>query len=169
MNYVIKTYNGDRPLYFYKLCRKVYQYKVTPAFQEDIADAYVFDTKDRAYRIMSIISGLHPELHLELEELKENTSLRGPDGYVPLKNTVRAMLSNDFRRRLWAEYEQLNTRRHALKKYRAHLDKDKADPAELVVIDEQLKHMHAYMIDILTRCKFAGVDLDEVEKEVNEE
>ena len=169
MSYILKTYNGDIPLYFYKLCRKVYQSKVTPAFQEDIADAYVFDTKERAYRMMSIISGLHLGLHLELEELKENTSLRGPDGYVPLKNTVHAMLSDVFRKRLWAEYEQLNTRRRALKEYRAHLGNDKADPAELAVIDEQIEHMHDYMIDLLTRCEFAGVDLDKVEKEVNEE
>jgi hypothetical protein len=166
MSYVIKTYARDKNLYFYKRVRKPYKQEETPAFCEKIKDAQVFADKLEAVKMIIILRALCPGLDFDLEKTK---SLRGPDGYIPLKNTVPAMLSRDFRKRIWAEYEQLNTRRHALKEYRAHLDKDKADPAELVVVDEQLEHMHEYMIDLLTRCEFAGVDLDEVEKEVNEE
>lgn len=166
MRYVIKTYDRDKTLYFYKTIRKPYKQDETPAFRTKIEEAQVFDNKLEAVKMLIVLRALYPGIYFDLEKTK---GFRGPDGYVPLKNTVRAMLSNDFRRRLWAEYEQLNTRRHALKEYRAHLDKDKADPAELVVIDEQLKHMHDYMLDLLTRCEFTGVDLDEVEKEVDEE
>ena len=166
MSYVIKTYDRDKTLYFSKMVRNPYKQKVTPAFREEIDAAQVFADKMEAMKEMIALMALCHGLDFDLEKIND---LRGPDGYVPLKNTVHAMLSDDFRKRLWAEFEQLNTRRHALKEYRAHLDKDKADPAELVVIDEQIEHMHDYMIDLLTRCEFAGVDLDKVEKEVNEE
>lgn len=168
MSYIIKTMNGDTPLYFYKLCRKVYQDKATPAFRGAITDAYVFDTQERAYRMMAIISGLGTGLKLELDETPKTSSLRGEDGYVPLEKTVDAMLSDDPALRLWAEYEQLNTRRHKLKEYRKSLDGLSTDPAELEVIDEQIAHMHSYMIDLLTRCEYEGIDLTEVEKTLNQ-
>ena len=168
MSYIIRTMNGDTPLYFYKLCRKVYQDKATPAFRENISDAYVFDTKERAYRMMAIISGLGTGLNLELDETPKTGSLRGEDGYVLLEKTVEAMLSKDHVIRMWAEYEQLNTRRHKLKEYRKSLDGLSTDPAELEVVDAQIAHMHSYMIDLLTRCEFAGIDLTEVEKTLNQ-
>lgn len=164
MSFILKTYNGDKPLYFYKLCRRVYHDQRTPAFKEEIEDAYVFDTRERACNMLTLICGMHPELTLEVEELKHN--LRGPDGYVPLENTVKAMLSEDMHHRLWAEYEQLNTRRHLLKEYRKQLNETMATPYEKDLADEQIKSMHDYMISILDRCRFMGIDLSEVEKEI---
>jgi hypothetical protein len=70
---------------------------------------------------------------------------------------------------MWAEYEQLNTRRHRLKEYRKSLDGLSTDPAEMEVIDEQIAHMHSYMIDLLTRCELEGIDLTEVEKKLTEQ
>lgn len=168
MSYIIKTYNGDTPLYFYRLCRPMYQQTRRPAFREDIADAHVFDNKDRAYRMMALISAIHSDIKLELEEIRGETVVRGEDGYVPLEKTVKAMLSNDPAVRMWAEYEQLNTRRHKLKEYRKSLDGLSTDPAKMEVIDEQIAHMHSYMIDLLTRCEFEGIDLTEVEKTLNQ-
>lgn len=168
MSYIIKTYNGDTPLYFYMLCRPMYQQTRRPAFREDIADAHVFDNKDRAYRMMALISAINSDVKLELEEIHGETAVRGEDGYVPLEKTVKAMLSDDPAVRMWAEYEQLNTRRHKLKEYRKSLDGLSTDPAEMEVIDEQIAHMHSYMIDLLTRCEFEGIDLTEVEKTLNQ-
>ena len=167
MSYIIKTrLDGDETYYFYKFCRKVYQDQKTPAFREDIESAYVFDTKERAYRMMSIIAGLYPALNMEIEEVTEPVkTLRGPDGYVPLENTIDAMLSADFRHRLWAEYEQLNTRRHKLKELRKKMS-EHAEAVELLAIDAQITHMHSYMIDLLDRCRLNDIDLTEVEKEL---
>lgn len=164
MSYIIKSMSEGKPYYFYKLCRRVYQNLKTPAFYEDIDHAYIFDTKERAYRMMSIIANRYPSIHLELEEIEDHHSLRGPDGYVPLENTVDAMLSDFPDRRLWAEYEQLNTRHHRLKEYRKGLDENLTNPAKLSEIDEQLANMHGYMVSLLMRCDHEGIDLDEVEK-----
>lgn len=164
MSYILKTYNGDTPIYFYKLCRKVYQDEETPAFREEIENAYVFDTKERAYRMMALIAGKYPEVHLELEEI-EAPKLRGEDGYVPLEKTVKAMLSDKNSHRLWAEYEQLNTRRHLLKEVRAMVP-DGCENTMTMLMDEQIRHMHFYMLDLLNRCNELGIDLDEVEKEI---
>lgn len=170
MSYIIKTYDGNKPLYFYRMCRRVYQQDETPAFREDLADARIFVMKDDAYRMMATIAESHPEIHLELEkvqlemeEIPEKSSLRDSDGYVSLENTVAAMLSDDPAERLWAEYEQLNTRRHKLKEYRKRIEQS-ADHVELEMLDEQIAHMHRYMIDLLTRCEFKKIDLTKVEK-----
>lgn len=163
MSYIIKTYDGDKPLYFYKLCRKVYQQDGTPAFREDLVDAYVFSRKDEAYHVMGEIAKNYPEVHLELEEIPEKGTLRDSDGYVPLEKTVEAMLSGNPAERIWAEYEQLNTRRHKLKEYRKTIELD-AGPIELEMIDEQIAHMHSYMIDLLTRCEYKKIDLTKAEK-----
>lgn len=163
MGYVIRTMNGDTPTYFCKLCRKVYKDTAVPDFREEIEDAYVFDTKERAYRMMAIISSLDTGINLELDETPKARGLRGEDGYVPLEKTVKAMLSGDFKQRLWAEYEQLNTRRHKLKERRNKLSQY-ADPGDLLVMDAQIIHMHSYMIDLLDQCRLHGIDLTEVEK-----
>lgn len=162
MSYVIKADNEGTPLYFYKMCRRVYRQKQTPAFKKDIEDAYVFDSAERAERMKDIIHERHPDLKLEIEKL----SLRGPDGYVPLEKTVNGMLSDDFRHRLWAEYEQLNTRRHQLKLYRKELCENGADDFQIQNLNEQVNHMQGYMLDILDRCRLMGIDLEEVEKEI---
>lgn len=166
MGYIIRTMNGDTPLYFYKLCRPLYQQNRLPAFREDISDAYVFDTKERAYRMMAVISSLGTGINLELDETLKTSGLRGEDGYIPLEKTVDAMLSDDPALRLWAEYEQLNTRRHRLKEYRKSLVN--TDPAELEVIDEQITNMHNYMVNLLVRCEYEGIDLTKVEKTLNQ-
>lgn len=165
MSFILKTYNGDKPLYYYKMCRKVYKQEETPAFREEIEDAYVFDTRERACNMLTLICGMHPELTLEVEELK-SPSLRGEDGYVPLEKTVKAMLSEDLHERLWAEYEQLNTRRHLLKEYRKQLNEARAARYEKDLVDEQIKAMHEYMIAILDRCRLMDIDLNKVEKEI---
>ena len=162
MSYVIKADNEGTPLYFYKMCRRVYRQEQTPAFQEDIEDAYVFDSAERAERMKDIIHERHPDLKLEIEKL----SLRGPDGYVPLEKTVNAMLSDDFRHRLWAEYEQLNTRRHQLKLYRKEQCEKGADDFLIHILNEQVNHMQDYMLGILDRCRLLDIDLTEVEKEI---
>ena len=162
MSYVIKADNEGTPLYFYKMCRRVYRQEQTPAFQEDIEDAYVFDSAERAERMKDIIHERHPDLKLEIEKL----SLRGPDGYVPLEKTVNAMLSDDFRHRLWAEYEQLNTRRHQLKLYRKEQCEEGADDFLIHILNEQVNHMQDYMLGILDRCRLLDIDLTEVEKEI---
>lgn len=163
MSCIIKTYNEGTPIYFHKLCRRVYQQEKTPAFRGEIEDAYVFDSVERAERMKSLILERYPDIKLEIEQL----SLRGPDGFVPLENTVNAMLSEDFRHRLWAEYEQLNTRRHKLKEYRKKLmESDDSDPLEVEVVTDQIDAMHTYMIAILDRCRLFSIDLAEVEKEI---
>lgn len=162
MSCVLKTDNNGQTLYFYKMCRRVYQQKQTPAFQEDIQDAYVFDSVERAERMKGLITERYPDLKLEIEKL----SLRGPDGYVPLEKTVKAMLSDDFRHRLWAEYEQLNTRRHQLKMYRKEQCEKGADDFLIDILNDQVNHMQDYMLGILDRCKLLGIDLTEVEKEI---
>lgn len=162
MSYVIKADNEGTPLYFYKMYRRVYQQKQTPAFQEDIQDAYVFDSVERAERMKDIIHDRHPDLKLEIEKL----SLRGPDGYVPLEKTINAMLSDDFRHRLWAEYEQLNTRRHQLKLYRKEQCEKGTGDFLIGILNEQVNHMQDYMLDILDRCRLLDIDLTEVEKEI---
>lgn len=162
MSYVIKANNEGMPLYFYKMCRRVYRQEQTPAFQEDIEDAYVFDSVERAERMKDIIHERHPDLKLEIEKI----SLRGPDGYVPLEKTVNAMLSDDFRHRLWAEYEQLNTRRHQLKLYRKEQCEKGADDFLIHILNEQVNHMQDYMLSILDRCRLLDIDLEEVEKEI---
>ena len=162
MSYVIKANNEGTPLYFYKMCRRVYRQEQTPAFQEYIEDAYVFDSAERAERMKDIIHERHPDLKLEIEKL----SLRGPDGYVPLEKTVNAMLSDDFRHRLWAEYEQLNTRRHQLKLYRKEQCEKGADDLLIHILNDQVNHMHSYMLDILNLCWLLDIDLTEVEKEI---
>ena len=164
MSYIIKTYDGDKVLYFYKMCRKVYTPDETPAFREDLADAHIFAMKDEAYLVMAQIAKIDPDVHLELEEIAKKSSLRDLDGYVPLKNTVAAMLSDDHAERIWAEYQQLNTRRHKLKEHRNSLKRLCANPVELKMIDEQIDHMFSYMMDLLTRCEFEGINLSEVEK-----
>ena len=160
MSCIIKTYNEGTPIYFHKLCRRVYQQEKTPAFRGEIEDAYVFDSVERAERMKSLILERYPDINLEIEEL----SLRGPDGYVPLEKTVNAMLSEDFRHRLWAEYEQLNTRRHQLKEYRKKLMD--SDPLKVEAVTDQIDAMHTYMISILDRCWLLKIDLAEVEKEI---
>ena len=162
MSYIIKADNEGMPLYFHKMCRRVYRQEQTPAFQEDIEDAYVFDSVERAERMKGIILERYPDINLEIEEL----SSRGPDGYVPLEKTVKAMLSDDFRHRLWAEYEQLNTRRHQLKLYRKEQCVKGADDSMIHMLNDQVNHMHSYMLDILNRCWLLGIDLEEVEKEI---
>ena len=162
MSYVIKADNEGTPLYFYKMGRRVYRQEQTPAFKKDIEDAYVFDSAERAERMKDIIHERHPDLKLEIEKL----SLRGPDGYVPLEKTVNAMLSDDFRHRLWAEYEQLNTRRHQLKLYRKEQCEKGADDLLIHILNDQVNHMHSYMLDILNLCWFLDIDLTEVEKEI---
>ena len=162
MSYVIKIEDSGKALYFYKLCRRVYQEEV-PAFREDIEDAYVFDTMAHAKLMRDRILEGYPHLRkLEIEKL----SLRGPDGYVPLENTVKAMLSDDFRKRLWAEYEQLNTRRHQLKMYRKEQCNNGLEPRKLQILTDQINHMQNYMLDILDRCRLLRIDLTEVEKEI---
>lgn len=162
MSYVIKIEDSGKALYFYKLCRRVYQEEV-PAFREDIEDAYVFDTMAHAKLMRDRILEGYPHLRkLEIEKL----SLRGPDGYVPLEKTVKAMLSDDFRHRLWAEYEQLNTRRHQLKLYRKEQCEKGADDFLIHILNEQVNHMQSYMLDILGRCEFLDINLTEVEKEI---
>ena len=162
MSYVIKADNEGTPLYFYKMCRRVYRQEHTPAFKKDIEDAYVFDSAERAERMKDIIHERHPDLKLEIEKLSQ----RGPDGYVPLEKTVNAMLSDDFRHRLWAEYEQLNTRRHQLKLYRKEQCEEGADEFLIHILNEQVNHMQDYMLGILDRCRLLGIDLTEVEKEI---
>lgn len=162
MSCIIKTYNNGTPIYLHNLCRRVYQQETTPTFREKIEDAYVFDSVERAERMKSIIHKRYPEIKLEIEAL----SLRGPDGYVPLENTVNAMLSEDFRHRLWAEYEQLNTRRHQLKLYRKEQCEKGADDFLIHILNEQVNHMQSYMLDILDRCRVLRIDLEEVEKEI---
>jgi len=165
MAYILKTYDGEKPMYFYKMCRWVYQNKQIPAFRDDIEDALIFDSKAEAYYTMADIARNYPEVDLQLEKIKEVYRLRGEDGYVPLEKTAAAMCSDDFRERIWAEYEQLNTRRHELKEYRKRLSKG-GNPKHLELLDKQINDMHDYMMDLLNRCNFEGIDLDEVEKEI---
>lgn len=162
MSCILKVNDNGKTFYFYKMCRRVYQQEQTPAFHEDIEDAYVFDSVERAERMKDIIHEHHPDLKLEIKKL----SLRGPDGYVPLEKTVNAMLSDDFRHRLWAEYEQLNTRRHQLKLYRKEQCEEGADDSLIDVLNYQVNHMQNYMLDILDRCRVLRIDLEEVEKEI---
>lgn len=162
MSYVIKTDNEGMPLYFYKMRWISFRREETPVFQEDIEDAEVFDSVEQAESMMDIIHESHPDLKLEIEQL----SLRGLDGYVPLENTVDAMLSDDYKHRLWAEYEQLNTRRHQLKLYRKAQCEKGADDSLIHMLNDQVNHMHSYMLDILNRCWLLGIDLEEVEKEI---
>ena len=165
MSYIIKTYDRDKTLYFHRMCRRVYRDTETPAFQTEIGEAYIFDTKERAYRMMAQISERYPEVHLELEEIKA-PGLRGEDGYVPLEKTASAMTSNRTIQRIWAEYEQVNTRQHNLEEYAKTLSPDEK---MFSLVEEQIEAMGRYMFCILERCKLMGIDLDKVEKTIVEE
>ncbi len=66
---------------------------------------------------------------------------------MKLKDTVELMLSDDFRDRLKAEYEQLNIRIQKLEAAIEHWTKDKnklSRPVYLPLLRRQIHHMKAY-------------------------
>ena len=166
MNYILVSKDVDGEYYFRHWCRHVpgRNGENTPVFSEEHDDAYVFDTVERAKRMAGLINHKYPGVKVEVVELDDDVDTLRVDGYVPLEKTVDAMCSDDFRVRLWAEYEQANTRRANLKKKRDESVKESKLYIELM--DEQIKAMHDYMLTILARCEALGIDLDEVEKEI---
>lgn len=176
MKYVIKNDHGDG-VYFKRMCTNVpgREGLNTPAFIETIDAAYVFDNAERALRMMGLISKLYPQMGLSLVPIEEEAepTIRDYTGYVPLEKTVDAMVSDDYRKRLWAEYEQVNTRRARLKRrmqrYERKPYKTLEDDPEYRAMLAQINAMHDYMLAILNRCEAIGVDLDKVEKEIAKE
>ena len=66
---------------------------------------------------------------------------------MELKDTIDLMLSDDFRDRLKAEYEQLNIRIQKLEAAIEHWTKDKnklSRPVYLPLLRQQIRHMKAY-------------------------
>ncbi len=66
---------------------------------------------------------------------------------MKLKDTVELMLSDDFRDRLKAEYEQLNIRIQKLEAAIEHWTRDKNKlnrPVYLPLLRRQMHHMKAY-------------------------
>lgn len=176
MKYVIKNDHGDG-VYFHQMCKEVpgREGLDTPTFHESIDEAYVFDNAERTLRMMGLISKLYPLMGLTMVPVNEalsETSLRDRDGYVPLEKTMDAMVSDDFRERLWAEYEQANTRRARLKRrmerFKRKPYKTVEDDPEYAAMKDQAEAMHQYMLAILNRCEAMDLDLDAVEKKIEE-
>lgn len=72
---------------------------------------------------------------------------------MTLADTVTAMLSDDYRARMWAEYQQTLIRTEALQN---HVTEVKTG----VVLDiEQLDSMRRYLHTLELRCKKEGVEL----------
>lgn len=72
---------------------------------------------------------------------------------MELKDTVNAMLSDDYKERMWAEYKQLENRIHALEKY------IESSNRLCKVETDQLDAMRRYLYALGRRCCIEGVAL----------
>ena len=171
MSFVIRATGWKAPIYFKNMIdnpeyeRSHINPKYTPNFKKSIKEAQFYDTREEATCALEAIEDACPDLAVHVKQINDDKlSLRGKDGYVPLVNTTKAMCSFDYEERLWAEYEQLNTRRHKLKEALALGNIN--DPKEREIVEEQIRHMHSYMIDLLARLNLMDSDLNEIEAHV---
>lgn len=72
---------------------------------------------------------------------------------MELKDTVNAMLSDDYKERMWAEYKQLEMRIEKMEKYIENSNR------LCKVESDQLDAMRRYLYSLGRRCCIEGVAL----------
>lgn len=83
---------------------------------------------------------------------------------MELKDTIKGMLSDDYRERFKAEYYQLKIRTEKLKAVLERLRNKTADfepdcPIEL--LEQQLLNMREYLYTLETRARYENINLNE--------
>lgn len=83
---------------------------------------------------------------------------------MELKDTINAMLSDDWKERFKAEYFQLDIRIQKLDAAIRKLTKERGskgfEPLELIFLRKQIRHMKRYRQEMQDRALLHGIDLN---------
>lgn len=80
---------------------------------------------------------------------------------MELKDTINAMLSDDWKERFKAEYLQLDIRIQKLDFAIRKLTKARSSPIDLLFFRRQIRHMKRYRQEMQHRAELHGIDLND--------